>query len=87
MSQQFAVPLYQPRRPPRDRWARLGIDRAHPSIGCRFESSSYAMQVMQEKPEEVAGLTEREFFIDNLMVRIHLIIEIILEDRPCAMGV
>jgi len=30
---------------------------------------------------------EREFFIDNLLVRIHLIIEIILVDRPCAMGV
>jgi 50S ribosomal subunit-associated GTPase HflX len=30
---------------------------------------------------------EREFFIDNLPVRIHLIIEIISVDRPCAMGV
>jgi len=30
---------------------------------------------------------EREFFIDNLLVRIHLIIEIILVDRPCAKGV
>ena len=30
---------------------------------------------------------ERDFFIDNLLVRIHLIIEIILVDRPCAMGV
>ena len=29
---------------------------------------------------------EREFFIDNLLVRIHLIIEMILVDRPCAMG-
>jgi len=27
------------------------------------------------------------FFIDNLLVRIHLIIEMILVDRPCAMGV
>ena len=31
--------------------------------------------------------SEREFFIDNLLVRIHLIIEMILADRPCAMGV
>jgi len=31
--------------------------------------------------------TEREFFIDNLLVRVHLIIEMILVDRPCAMGV
>jgi len=30
---------------------------------------------------------QREFFIDNLMVRIHLIIVMILVDRPCAMGV
>jgi len=30
---------------------------------------------------------EREFFIDNLLVRIHLIIEMILVDRSCAMGV
>ena len=30
---------------------------------------------------------EREFFIDNLLVRIHLMIEMILVDRPCAMGV
>ena len=30
---------------------------------------------------------EREFFIDNLMVRIHSIIVMILEDRPCPMGV
>jgi hypothetical protein len=28
---------------------------------------------------------EREFFIGNLVVRIHLIIEIILVDRPCEM--
>ena len=26
---------------------------------------------------------ENEFFIDNLLVRIHLIIEMILVDRPC----
>ena len=29
---------------------------------------------------------EREFFIDNLLVRVHLIIEMILVDQPCAMG-
>ena len=28
---------------------------------------------------------EREFFIDNLLVRIHLIIEMISVDQPCAM--
>ena len=31
-------------------------------------------------------VVEREFFIDNLLVRIHLTIEMILVDRPCAMG-
>jgi len=30
---------------------------------------------------------KREFFMDSLLVRIHLIIEIILVNRPCAMGV
>ena len=30
---------------------------------------------------------EREFVIDNLLARIHLIIEMILVDRPCAKGV
>ena len=29
---------------------------------------------------------EREFFIDNLLIQIHLIINMILVDRPCAMG-
>ena len=28
---------------------------------------------------------KREFFIDNLLVGIHLIIEMILVDRPCVM--
>ena len=31
--------------------------------------------------------TEREFFFDNLLVRILVIVEMILVDRPCAMGV
>jgi hypothetical protein len=30
---------------------------------------------------------ERQFFMDNLLVQIHLIIEMISVDRPCAMGV
>ena len=32
-------------------------------------------------------VVERDFFIDNLLVRIHLSIDMILVDRPCAMGV
>ena len=35
----------------------------------------------------VLGGLEREFFIDNLLVRIQFIIEMILVDRPRAMGV
>ena len=34
-----------------------------------------------------AGWKEREFFIEFLVVRIHLIVEMILVDRPCAMGI
>ena len=33
------------------------------------------------------GSQHRGFLIDNLVVRIHLIIEMVLVDRPCAMGV
>ena len=32
-------------------------------------------------------IAEREFFFDNLLIRIHLIIEMITVDRSCAMGV
>jgi len=32
------------------------------------------------------GIPEREIFVDNLLVRVHMIIEMILEDRPCATG-
>ena len=40
-----------------------------------------------EDPQLFGHLPEREFFIDNLLVRIHLIIEIIVVDWPCAIGV
>ena len=33
------------------------------------------------------GELEREIFIDNLLVQVHLILEMIVEERPCAMGV
>ena len=38
-------------------------------------------------PEGPWGFLERQFLVDNLLVRIHLIIVMILVDRPCAMGV
>jgi len=38
-------------------------------------------------PYSCVPLLEREFSIDNLPVRIHLVMETILVNRPCAMGV
>jgi len=35
----------------------------------------------------VLSLQKRGFFIDNMLVRIHSIIEMVLVDRPCAMEV
>ena len=37
--------------------------------------------------DKIFDLRARDFFIDNLLVRIHVIVEMILVDRPCAMGV
>ena len=47
----------------------------------RLRLSTASMWVLPQ------AASEREFFIDNLLVRIHLIVEMILVDRPCAMGV
>ena len=41
----------------------------------------------REDPQLFGHLPEREFVIDNLLVRIHLFIEMILVDGPRAMGV
>ena len=42
----------------------------------------------RQLPLQLLGLQrEKELFIDNLLVRFHLIIEMILVDRPCAMEV
>jgi len=41
----------------------------------------------QKCPRINAQVEERDFFIVNLLVRIHSIIETIMVDRPCAMGV
>ena len=38
-------------------------------------------------PCERDTVRETQLCIDNLLVRIHLITELILVDRPCAMGV
>ena len=43
--------------------------------------SALGSRVMKKRNPELY------IFIDNLLVRIHLIIEMILVDRPCATGV
>jgi hypothetical protein len=54
----------------------------HPSKVCRNRPGRRTC-LLRTPP----SARERELFIDNLLVRIHLIIVMILVDRPCAMGV
>ena len=42
---------------------------------------------VEEEKKGIPLCREREIFIDNLLVRVHLIIEMIFVDRPCATGV
>ena len=37
-------------------------------------------------PRASRHFLKKEFFVDNLLVRIHSLIEMNLVDRPCAMG-
>jgi len=57
---------------------RYNLLHEEPCILARSDPSRLAHTCNQAK---------REFFIDNLLVRIHVIIEMILLERPCAMGV
>jgi len=50
--------------------------------GCRVLTCSLSPRTMTTRP-----WSEREFFIDNLLVRIHFVIRMISVDRPCAMAV
>jgi len=50
---------------------------------CSFGASAAAA----ENHSSGGGKEEREIFIENPLVRVHLIIEIILVDRHCATGV
>ena len=55
-----------------------------------LSTASCGVHLSKEKGRAPAMLpcrSERDFFVDNLLVRIHLIIEMIPVDRPCAMGV
>ena len=42
---------------------------------------------LREEPAAAVQVKRESSFIDNLLVRIHLIIVMISVDRPCAMGV
>jgi hypothetical protein len=58
----------------------------------RAETCSLALLARVRRERDAISLMgplsrEGELFIDNLLVRIHLIIEMILVDRPCAMEV
>ena len=52
----------------------------------QMEMKSWGESVCSERGAPVGPLKESSF-IDNLLVRIHLIIVMISVDRPCAMGV
>ena len=57
-----------------------GVSATWPAAARRAScSASYCIRILS------ATCQERDFFIHNLLVRIHLIIEMILVDRPCAM--
>ena len=43
--------------------------------------------ILKQRMASRSGAPPREFSIDNLLVRIHLIIEMVLVDRACAIGV
>jgi len=66
----------------------------HSTLGSRVikkkRGDSPAMADWTQRSSSVTSLIlsrERELFIDNLLVRIHLIIEMISVDRPCSMKV
>ena len=70
----------------------IGLPVVATSIRFRISNQDY---VSPAEPKALAWCrgtgdvrgVEREFFIDNLLVPIHLIIVMISVDRPCAMGV
>ena len=56
-------------------------------FGFDFCVSGVGPRVSGAGLEEGSAITETKFLIDNLLVQILLIIDIILVNRPCAMGV
>ena len=67
---------------------RRNPETQHPNAWCRPVPTLIPhLRTLITIPHLTTLITrEREFFIDNLLVRIHLIIEMIIVDRSCAMG-
>jgi hypothetical protein len=42
--------------------------------------------LLARPPQLILSPPEREIFMDNLLVRVHWIIEMIVVEGPCAMG-
>ena len=57
------------------------------ALTTRLLSGEIATEVTAPASRQRARLPEREFCIDNLLVRIHVIIGMIIVDRPRAIGV
>jgi len=53
----------------------------------RFSPRSGVPRRERHAPQLGEAQREREFFIDNQLVQIRLNTEVVLADRPCAMGV
>ena len=67
------------------------IQRPHPHIRqpqphTRVRTPSCLVALVPEPPR-MLSYRETEFLIDNLLVRIHISIVMILVDRPCAIGI
>ena len=61
----------------------IGTQPNPSSCRCVPQHLGNIIDVMEVRPRLLA----RHFFIDNPLVRIHLIIEMTLVDRPCTIGV
>ena len=80
--------------PKQNGYAKVNFVRILSTFGDRCPKSgsnneATAPRTRLKCPHEGPRVAKREgkFFVDNLLVRIHLITEMILVDRFCAMGV
>jgi len=70
------------------RMVHLGRSTCHAISGRWGICCPLALKIYLEwRGGQLIPPTESDFFIDNLLVRILSIIEMVLVDRPCAMGV